>query len=71
MQRICDTCGNAIPQARVEALPNTTTCIACSREAKMVGFMDWYHKTAPELVMISSGDAENLRRAQRVNSRSR
>lgn len=71
MQRICDTCGSVIPQARVEALPNTTTCVGCSRESKMVGFMDWYHKTAPELVMVSSGDVENLRRAQRVNSRSR
>jgi len=37
----------------------------------MVGFMDWYHKTAPELVMISSGDKENLRRAQRMNARAR
>jgi len=33
--------------------------------------MDWYHKTAPELVMISSGDKENLRRAQRINARAR
>jgi hypothetical protein len=71
MQRICDTCSEAIPQARIEALPDTTTCIKCSRVPKMVGFMDWYHKTAPELVMISSGDKENLRRAQRVNARSR
>ena len=71
MQRICDTCSEVIPQARIEALPDTTTCIKCSRASKMVGFMDWYHKTAPELVMVSSGDKENLRRAQRVNARSR
>lgn len=71
MNRICDTCGDHISAARIEALPNTTTCIQCSRESKMVGFMDWGHKTAPELVMVSSSDRENLRRAQRVNSRSR
>lgn len=71
MHRICDTCGNSIPAARIAALPDTTTCVNCSRETKKVGFMDWYHKTAPELVMVDSGDKENLRRAQRVNARSR
>jgi hypothetical protein len=71
MQRICDTCNEAIPHARIEALPDTTTCVKCSRVSRMVGFMDWYHKTAPELVMVSSSDTENLRRAQRVNARAR
>jgi hypothetical protein len=71
MKRVCDTCFNDIPQARLEAIPETTTCVNCSRETKKVGFMDWYHKTAPELVMISPDNKENLRRAQRVNARSR
>jgi hypothetical protein len=31
--------------------------------------MDWYHKTAPELVIVSG--KENLRRAERINNRSR
>ena len=71
MQRICDTCSEPIPVARIEALPNTTTCVKCSRVSKMVGFMDWYHKTAPELVMVDSADTENLRRAKRINERAR
>jgi hypothetical protein len=71
MKRICDTCSEEIPQARLEAIPETTTCVKCSREEKRVGFMDWYHKTAPELVMVSTDNKENLRRAQRVNARSR
>jgi hypothetical protein len=33
--------------------------------------MDWHHKTAPELVVVSADDRENLRRAKRVNCRSR
>ena len=71
MQRICDTCGCEIPQMRVEAIPNVTTCVGCSRESKYVGFNDWYHKTAPEIVMVRSNDTENLRRAMRMNNRSR
>jgi hypothetical protein len=55
----------------LDVLPNTTTCVACSSVKPMVGFMDWSHKTAPELVMVSSADTENLRRAQRINARAR
>ena len=67
----CDTCGKPIPPARLEALPHTTTCVGCSRATTFVGFMDWAHKTAPELVMVDGADTENLRRAQRINSRAR
>jgi len=69
--RDCDTCGKPIPQIRLEALPRATTCVACSREEKRVGFMDWYHKTAPELVVVAPENKESLRRAIRVNCRSR
>ena len=71
MPRTCDTCNAVIPPARIEALPNTTTCVACSRVTTFVGFMDWSHKTAPELVIVNSSDSENLRRARRINERSR
>lgn len=56
---------------RLEILPDTQTCVECSTEEKKVGFMDWGHKTAPELVMVNSNDKENMRRAARINSRSR
>ena len=67
----CLKCKKPIPQIRLEILPDTNTCKDCSTVATYVGFMDWNHKTAPELVMVSSSDTENLRRATRMNARSR
>jgi hypothetical protein len=67
----CAKCGKPIPAARLEILPDTETCVGCSTAKPMVGFMDWAHKTAPELVMVNSADKENLRRAKRISSRSR
>lgn len=69
--RNCCKCGCEIPAMRLEALPNTTTCVGCSRVASYVGFMDWGHKTAPEIVMIPSDDRENIRRAQAISERRR
>ena len=39
--RNCAKCGCEIPAMRLEALPNTTTCVGCSRVSSYVGFMDW------------------------------
>jgi len=33
----CDGCGQAIPLARLQALPYATTCIQCQREAEKTG----------------------------------
>ncbi len=71
MPRRCESCNIVIPKGRLEALPRTTSCVNCSRVKAPVGFMDWYHKTAPELVIIAADDTENLRRAERVNRRAR
>lgn len=67
----CKNCKQNIPKARLEVLPNTETCVGCSDAKPMMGFMDWAHKTAPELVMVNTADKENVRRAQRINKRSR
>lgn len=69
--KICIHCNTEINPMRLEILPDTQTCVECSTEEKKVGFMDWGHKTAPELVIVDSNDKENLRRAARINSRSR
>jgi RNA polymerase-binding transcription factor DksA len=29
-ERLCVVCGEEIPQKRLEAVPDTTTCVACS-----------------------------------------
>jgi RNA polymerase-binding transcription factor DksA len=31
---VCEGCGGAIPEARLRALPGTTLCIRCAREAE-------------------------------------
>lgn len=67
----CDHCNCPIPAARMLAVPHTTTCVKCSVERPYMGFMDWHHKTAPELVMIPASDKENIRRARRITNRSR
>lgn len=67
----CKNCEKKIPKARLEVLPDTDTCVGCSEAKPMMGFMDWAHKTAPELVMVNPADKENLRRAKRINARAR
>lgn len=69
--RYCVNCSCVIPSGRIEAIPNVTTCVKCSKVKPYVGFMDWYHKTAPEIVIIPAEDIENIRRATRISSRSR
>jgi len=34
---ICEACGNAIPMARLNALPYATLCIECQRESEKFG----------------------------------
>lgn len=69
--RNCCKCGCEIPAMRLEALPDTTTCVGCSRVKAYVGFMSFSHKTAPDIVMVNPDDRENLRRAQAIHERRR
>lgn len=68
---LCSKCNNEIPAERLEILPHTTTCVKCSDEPKNVVYMDWYHKTAPEPVVVNGRNREDLRRARRQTRRSR
>lgn len=69
--RHCVCCNSVIPPGRIEAIPDVSTCVKCSKVKPYVGFMDWYHKTAPEIVIIPAEDRENIRRASRISCRSR
>ena len=69
--RNCAKCGCEIPALRLEALPNTTTCVGCSRVKSYVGLMDYGHKTAPEIVILNPDDKENVRRAVAIYERRR
>ena len=49
----CDLCGDLIHPDRIELLPDTRTCVRCSTEEPIVGFMIYNHKTA-EVIMTSA-----------------
>lgn len=69
--RMCRVCGVQIPPERIEIIPNTQTCTKHSNATAVVGFMDYSHKTAPQLVMVSANDTEGMRRATNVFKRKR
>jgi len=69
--RKCEECGIEIPKERLEALPDTTTCVKHSNVKGKVGFMVYGHKTAPEVMFVEGDDEEGLRQAKRADQRGR
>lgn len=70
----CIYCTTEIPEGRVEFLIETNrraTCLSCSVESKAVGFMNYSHKTAPDLVLCPANATEKLRILNRANRRAR
>jgi uncharacterized protein YaiE (UPF0345 family) len=70
----CIYCYRSIPDERLEFLIENNrpkTCINCSTEQRAVGFMDWEHKTAPQLVLVPANAKESIRILNRANRRSR
>lgn len=67
----CNVCGKPIPPERVEAIPDTLTCVDCSTVQKYKGFLVFGHKTGGETVLINPSDKEALRQAKRFNRRAR
>lgn len=70
---VCKVCGCEIPPERLEAVPETRTCVQHSTQKAMIGFMisEFSKGTAPALHMVDPGDKEALRQARRANRRSR
>lgn len=69
----CFYCSQEISQDREEFLVSTNrkvTCLECSDESKIMGLMDYNHKTAPQLVILPE-DPEIKRIAMRAFCRSR
>ena len=60
MKKHCLRCGEQIPEGRLKALPNTTTCTACSSTNRTKGFMSYDHKTAPVLNLCDNEQAEEV-----------
>lgn len=71
VSRCCRVCGEEIHPERLEILPHAQECAKHSSVESVVGFMDYSHKTAPSLVMVSSRDKEGMRRAVNAFKRRR
>jgi hypothetical protein len=70
----CKKCKKKIPDERLEFLleyRKDLTCVNCSNEGTFSGFMDYGHKTAPQLVLVPNSDTEALRIAKRAFRRAR
>lgn len=68
--RFCEKCVKPIPQERLDILPNTFRCVACSDESKTEGVVEYGHKTAG-VICILPKDPEMKRRALRAHRRAR
>lgn len=68
--RRCKTCHALIVPARVAALPATTTCVACSSEQPVKGYMTWEHKTAPVFQVVTPAQHQWLQSRDRKGMRS-
>lgn len=71
MPKVCNTCGGEIPPIRLEILPDTQCCAACSTTPRNKVFMMYNHKTAGEIVAVNGADTEALRIAEREYRRAR
>lgn len=70
MSRRCVTCHTPIAPARLHALPTATTCVSCSTEQPMKGYMTWEHKTAPVFQVVTPQQHEWLQSRDRKGMRS-
>jgi hypothetical protein len=70
----CIYCQNTMDFDRYEFLVETgrkIICKDCSVENRAVGFMNFSHKTAPDLVICPANARETLRILHRANRRAR
>ena len=64
----CSECGKDIPPERLEILPETRTCVVCSKEQRRIGITVWDKKT-PELVIVKQEEADFFWRMEKVDGR--
>lgn len=70
----CIYCEDDIDYDRYEFLVETgrkIICKNCSVENRAVGFMNFSHKTAPDLIVCPANAKETLRILHRANRRAR
>lgn len=70
----CVSCFNTIDTERYDFLiefRRPLICKNCSTEQRAVGWMDYGHKTAPQLVLCPANAKETRRILERANRRAR
>lgn len=67
----CFDCNSTIPEARIQAVPETEYCVGCvdKHTEPTMGRMIYNHKTAGEVILARG--KENIRRLNREYSRAR
>jgi hypothetical protein len=75
-ERKCKVCDTTIPQARLDAIPETEFCVKCSEKhgpKPVIGFMvsNGPKGTASVLITVKPEDEEALRQATRAHNRER
>lgn len=71
---VCRYCQSVIDNDRLEFLTEYNrplVCKDCSTEQRAVGYMNFEHKTAPQLVMVPANAKETIRILDRANRRAR
>ena len=71
MTRLCQQCQTPIPQARLDALPDTRTCVHCSGVQAPMGHMSWEHKTAPTFHHVTPRQAAWFHKHRRLTTGAR
>jgi len=66
--KYCIHCRSEIPEQRLRALPNVTTCTSCSSSVRYTAAMVIHHKTGNEVQVIKS--AETAAELHRLSKRS-
>jgi hypothetical protein len=69
--RTCARCKQTIGAERLEILPDTHTCVACSGVQKYVGAMIFDHKTAGRLEFVRPENAQAVETLKRFVKRAR
>lgn len=68
--RQCKVCNEPIATSRLAALPATATCVDCSTEQPVTGYMTWEHKTAPVFQVVTPAQHQWLQSRDRKGMRS-
>jgi hypothetical protein len=69
--RSCVRCKTRIPQARLDILPDTHTCVQCSTVQRYVGCNIYTSKTTPELFYVRPENSTAVETHRREYRRAR